>query len=281
MRDAIDHVVYAAQDIERMRDAFASIGLPPQYGGEHSNGVTYNYTIGFENGSYIELISKLEPDALSPWWDIQIDGDAGPAAWALFVDDIDGQTERIADRGIAVDGPTRYHRERPDGKLVEWDLTVVGDRELGTAVPFLVSDRTPRERRVNVSNELGTLPLEGVVEIVVGVPAIDNYVDRYRSLFDCSAPTRVAHSGLDATLARFSGTPATLAEPRSSDGWLNERVEQFGPLPCAYLLGTDDPTAAVEHVDCGDPTAWGEDDVWWANLSLPGRVGVIDRTTPW
>lgn len=281
MHDAIDHVVYADRDIERMRDAFEAVGLPPQYGGEHSNGVTHNYTVGFENGSYVELISKLDPDAESPWWDAPIDGDAGPAAWALSVDDIDAETERIADQGIAVDGPTHYQRERPDGKLVEWDLTVVGDRELGAAVPFLVSDRTPRERRVNVSDELAALPLEGVVEVVVGVPAIDDYVDRYRSLFDCDAPTRVDTDDLDATLARFPGTPATLAEPRSPEGWLGQRVEQFGPLPCAYLLGTDDPSAAAEHVDCGDPTAWGEDDVRWVDLSLPGRVGVIDRATPW
>ncbi|WP_255197516.1 VOC family protein [Halorarius litoreus] len=281
MHNAIDHVVYADQDIERMREAFEAVGLPSQYGGEHDNGVTHNYTIGFENGSYIELISKLDPDARSPWWDAQIDGDAGPAAWALFVDDIEAETERIADRGITVDGPTHYQRERPDGKLVEWDLTVVGDRELGTAVPFLVSDRTPRDRRVNISSEMADLPLEGVVEVVVGVPSIDEYVDRYRELFDCGAPTRVDTEDLDATLARFPETPATLAEQRGADGWLGERVEKFGPLPCAYLVGTDDLDAAAAHVNCGEPSAWGDTEVRWVDLSLPGRVGLVDRSTPW
>ncbi|WP_336000423.1 VOC family protein [Halorientalis halophila] len=278
MNDAVDHVVYADRDIERMRDAFEAIGLPPQYGGEHSNGVTHNYTVGFENGSYVELISKLDPDAQSPWWDAQIDGDAGPAAWALFVDDIDTQTERIADQGIAVDGPTHYQRERPDGELVEWDLTVVGDRELGTAVPFLVSDRTPRDLRVNVSDELAATPLVGVVEVVVAVPAIEDHVDQYQALFDCEAPTRVDNDALDATLARFPDAPATLAEPRSPDSSLAARVEAFGPVPCAYLLGTPDPTAAADRFDLSAPIAWGTDEVRWFDLALPGRVGVIDRT---
>lgn len=71
----------------------------------------------------------------------------------LFVEDIEAETEGIADRGIAVDWLHHYQLERPDGTLVEWDLTVLGDQELGTVVPILVSDRTPREYRVNVDEE--------------------------------------------------------------------------------------------------------------------------------
>lgn len=276
MDQAVDHVVYADRDIERLRDAFASVGLDPTYGGEHSNGVTHNYTVGFEDGSYVELISKLDPDAESPWWDRQIDGDAGPAAWALYVEDIEAETDRVADLGVAVDGPRHYQRERPDGTLIEWDLTVVGEAELGTVVPFLVSDRTPREDRVNVDDELAATSLVGVVEVVVGVADVDEHVDTYRSLFDCGEPSVTEHEAFDARLARFEGAPATLAEPRSPSSWLDDRIAEFGALPCAYLVGTTDVAATVDRFDLSGPVPWFDDEVRWFDLPLSGRVGVVD-----
>lgn len=42
------------------------VGIETTYGGEQSDGVTHNYTVRFENGSYVELISKLDPGTASP-----------------------------------------------------------------------------------------------------------------------------------------------------------------------------------------------------------------------
>jgi hypothetical protein len=99
----IDHAVIAHSDIEWLAEAFEAAGLTTQYGGVHSNGITHNYTVGFDDGSYIELVSTLESEQTSPWWNDAIQGDAGPCAWALPVKDIETETERIADRDISVE----------------------------------------------------------------------------------------------------------------------------------------------------------------------------------
>jgi len=277
MDTTVDHVVYAARDIERLREAFDVVGLEPSYGGEHGNSVTHNYVVGFENGSYLELLSKLDPDGTSPWWDEQIDGDAGPAAWALYVDDIEAEADRIADLGFPVDGPTHYQRERPDGTLIEWDLAGIGGRELGTELPFLISDRTPREYRVDVNEELAATPLIGVVEVVVAVPGIDEYVNTYRSVFDCDDPEIAEKDDFGAELARFGDVPATLAAPLSDESWLADRLDTFGSLPCCYLLGTTDLAATAERFELSGRATWFGDDLRWFDLPLPGRAGLVDR----
>lgn len=275
MQPVIDHVVYAGSDLERLRAEFDAVGLTPSYGGEHSNGVTHNYTVGFADLSYVELISKIDPDATSPWWDVQIDENSGPAAWALAVEDVEAETERLADRGFAVDGPTHYQRERPDGELIEWDLTVVGDRDLGTHVPFLLSDRTPRAARVNVEEDLRATGIAGIDRVVVATDDLQASIDTYRRLFDCDHPTTADDPDFEATLAHFDGLPMTLATPLGADSWLRERVDRFGPLPCAYLLRTTDPEETTAHFDLSEPTSWVDGTVRWFDLRLPGRVGVF------
>ncbi|PSQ09805.1 hypothetical protein BRC93_12015 [Halobacteriales archaeon QS_5_70_15] len=58
---AVDHAVVAGSDLDALGTAFADVGLETEYGGEHSNGVTHNRTLGFADGSYLELISTIEP----------------------------------------------------------------------------------------------------------------------------------------------------------------------------------------------------------------------------
>lgn len=277
MEDPVDHVVFAGPDLEALKVGFEATGLPASYGGVHSNGVTHNYTIGFKDRSYVELISKLDSRAPSPWWDAHIDGESGPAAWALYVEDIHTETERLAGRGIPVDGPTHYQRERPDGTLVEWDLTVVGDRELGTEVPFLVSDRTPRDYRVNVARALRSSALTGVAEVVVAVADLERTVELYRSLFNCACPVETESAAFEATLARLPDTPVTLATPANEGSWLADRIETFGPAPCAFLLGTDSTTSVTATFDLSAPDPWIDGDVRWFNLPFPGRLGVVAR----
>ncbi len=55
----IDHVTVAGSDLDLLRRAFSACGLESVYGGPHANGVTHMASIGFRDGSYIELISFL------------------------------------------------------------------------------------------------------------------------------------------------------------------------------------------------------------------------------
>ena len=273
---AVDHAVVAGSDLDDLAAAFEEAGLETEYGGEHSNGVTHNRVLGFADGSYLELISTVEPGAESPWWDAAIRGDAGPCAWALPVTDIGAETRRISDLGVPVAGPDYYTRERPDGVTIEWDLTEVGE-ELGATLPFLVADRTPREYRTTESEGVAGSGLTGIAEVVICVPDLDSAADRFASYFEVDSVERMAHEGFGADLARFEGAPATLAEP--SDGetgaWLRDRLDRFGPLPCAYLLGSDDPDATAERVEFGGSDPWFDDEVGWVDLPVAGRLGVL------
>ena len=277
MDHVVDHVVFAGRDIEAMRSALAGLGLDPEYGGEHSNGVTHNYMLGFPDGSYLELISTIEPGTESPWWNDPIQGDAGPCAWAIDVTEIEAEAERIADLGIAVDGPTAHTRERPDGLAVEFDLAVLGELDMGVKYPMFIQDRTPRSRRIEVAESVADTALTGVREVVLAVPDAEREVETFRGLFDCEVAETVAVPAFGAELTRFEDAPMTLAEPIEGEAgtWLTERLDRFGPLPCAYLLGSEDSEETAERFDLSEPSTWGTDEVRWLDLPLSGRLGVL------
>jgi hypothetical protein len=266
MDHRLDHVTVAGRDLDRLTEAFSAAGLPVEYGGRHSNGVTHMAIVGFPDGSYVELISKHAPDATSPWWEAAIDGDAGPCAWAVGVDDIETATATLRDRGVTVDGPTAYERERDDGTLVEWDLTSLGGGDPGTRLPFLIADRTPRERRVRPTVDPAASPLRGVEAVVVGVPDLATAADAFATAFDAGEPTRTACADRSAAVASFPDLPVTLAEP-TDDGWLAERVSRSGASPAAYLIGYD--RGADHGLETLGTASIGDRSVAWLPVTRP------------
>src|SRR5450432_1926863 len=82
----VDHVSVAGADLKQMQARLAALGIPSEYGGPHSNHATQMALTSFPDGSYLELIALQEkPDAqavAAHYWSKQIQGDAGPAAWA-------------------------------------------------------------------------------------------------------------------------------------------------------------------------------------------------------
>lgn len=139
----IDHVTIAGSKLDAMQESFASVGLATDYGGAHSNNITHMALIGLRDGSYIELISTLEPGHTTHrFWPEHIAGNAGPCAWAVEVEDVVSEAARLKALGVPVDGPVYYHRQRPDGVTVEWDLAFVGEGSPGSTLPFIIKDRT-------------------------------------------------------------------------------------------------------------------------------------------
>lgn len=232
----VDHVTVAGRDLDTLSDAFTRAGLTAAYGGRHSNDVTHMSVVGFRDGSYVELISAFDEDATSPWWHDPIHEDGGPCAWAIRTADIDTVSERLRDRGFAVDGPHDYRREREDGTLVEWKLTSLGDGDPGQTLPFIIEDTTPRERRVTPTGSLAETPITGVEHVLLAVSDISSAIDRFRRAFDLASPRRSTSESLRADVAVFPETPVILLEP-TAQGWLQDRLDRFGPRPAAYLLG--------------------------------------------
>jgi hypothetical protein len=273
----IDHVTIAGSTLASLEQGFAAVGLPTEYGGPHSNGVTHMALLGFEDGSYIELISSLEPNPQETFfWSQQIAGNGGPCAWAIQSDDVVAETARLAAAGITVKGPVYMHRRRPDGALVEWDLAFLGDLAAGATLPFIIKDITPRERRVQPSAGV-TGRLTGVAMVILGVENLADTIELFRRVYGWSVPQFKEDVVFKARLAHFAGTPVTLASPLAKNDWLAERLARFGPSPCAYLLSSVDFEAASRDFGLMSAQEWfGRRAAWFDPAKLNGiKLGVI------
>jgi hypothetical protein len=273
----IDHVTIAGPMLAPLEHAFAKLGLATEYGGPHSNGVTHMALLGFVDGSYLELISSLEPGLKdSIFWGAFIVGNGGPCAWAVQVDDINREAARIAALNIPVTSPAYYYRRRPDGKLVEWSLAFLGDKGAGATLPFLIQDITPREWRVQPSPSASAW-LTGVASVILGVEELEAATELFRRVYGWPAPQLNDDPVLKARLAHFAGTPVTLATPQSTGDWLGERLTQFGESPCAYLLAATDFVATCRHFGLTHSVKWfGRRVAWFDPAKLNGvYLGLI------
>jgi len=271
----LDHVTVAGRSLDALDAAFESVGLPPTYGGTHSNGVTHMSTLPFPDGTYLECISTLETGRESPWWDAHIRADAGPCAWCVGVPDAGEAAATLADRGVAVDGPHAFARERPDGTLLEWDLVYLGEGDPGSVLPFCITDMTPREQRVGAP--LTGTGLDGVDTVVVGVPDLDPASERLRTAFDLAAPSRQTSDRLGATVARFPDAPVALAAPTGA-GWLTDRLETVGASPCAFLFAAE--AGATERYPVAREERWDDGEAAWLDPDAVGGVrhlGLVER----
>ncbi len=280
MQIRIDHVTVCGAELEPLAEAFAAGGLVPEYGGPHANGVTHMALLGFQDGSYLELIAPLKPGRAdgSPWGKLML-GDAGAGAWAIRTHDIRGDVVRLNSLGIETEGPTAGSRRRPDGKVLEWQTASVGPGTPGAMLPFLIQDHTPREWRVQPSASLMGSGLNGIEAVVLGVNQIDSACASFRQAYNLKTPLMENHAEFGARIAYFEGSPIMLAEPLSQDSWLASRIGKFGDTPAGFLLRTGDLKQTAKGLELASHTHWFGDPVaWWGPEKLRGiRLGIIER----
>ncbi|WP_222914115.1 VOC family protein [Natrinema sp. SYSU A 869] len=269
----VDHVVIGGSVLDELETAFADVGLVPEYGGEHEHDATHNSLIGFEDGSYIELIAATEtgcPDRRTDF----IRNDVGPCGWALETTGIESLAEQMRAREVPVAVTDRHERETPNGNQAAWLLAYLGDGEPGTSLPFVIENLTPRNRRITPGQSADQIGVTGIDAAVIGVESLGEASNRYRRAFGLSEPKRDRDEGLGAELAYFPGSAVILAAPLDS-GWLDDRVSRYGDLPCCVLLAADQ--RAFDWFDPMTTTTWFDRRVGWLPIDLPeGRVGIVD-----
>lgn len=285
---AIDHVTIAWSRLEALERAFAGVGLAADYGGPHGNRATHMDVLGFDDGSYVELIAPFEPGAPPMAWEAQMAGDGGPCAWCVRVADISAEIERLRAAGIPVEGPLPSSRTRPDGTRVEWEFAFPGPYPRGAVLPFMIQDKTPRELRVRPSASVAGTELTGVAAVLIGVSDLNASVALFRAAYGWPEPEEVDATELDSFAARpgargmrlavFPGAPVVLADPTPVptvsevgrfSAWLADRVDRFGPSPFGYLLGTRDLEATRRRLPLNQTQSWFERAVAWVE---PERV---------
>lgn len=275
----LDHAVIVASDLEKMTDAFADLGMEPAYAGPLANDINHLSQVAFPDGSYIELLSVMEEGDESPWWDDHVQADGGPCAFALECADIEADAEGAGESAIPVEGPTRYGRERPDGTYFDYELAIVGEGGLATKYPFLISDHTPRSKRVSWPTDgLEDGELTGLAFVVVAVSDLESEIEAYREAYGLAEPTVESVDSWGSEVARFPESPIILASP-VNDGWVTDRLETFGERPAAYLFGSDDVDASSDRFDLSSPTSLFDYDVQWIENdkldAINTRLGVV------
>jgi hypothetical protein len=277
----VDHATICGSDLDALSAVFTSIGLSPEYGGPHGNGVTQMALIGFDDGSYLEFIAPVTVNdpklTTGSDWAKFIAGNAGPCAWAVGSNDLGADVERLRKAGIKIDGPSDGSRKKPDGNTIKWQTAKVGEGPAGSVLPFMIQDKTPRELRVKPSPSVKGTPLMGIAMVVIGVKDLDRAIASFRKAYGLAAPKIEDHKEFGAKLAHFTGTPVVLAAPFDSSSWLNERLAKFGESPIAYLLGALDFAAAGKKFPVMSDTTWFGRKVGWVDLGKmgDGKVGLV------
>jgi hypothetical protein len=271
MRPVIDHVPFTGASLDDLVAAFESAGFDPDYGGEHPENGTEMAALVFPDGSYVELVAPTTDDP--GWWGEFFDAAdplAGPSDWCVETGSVHAECQRVIDHGVEVHGPTRGSRDRPDGTTVEWDSAFLGPGD-SHLLPFLVTDRTPREYRVPDADNYGA-PISGVDCVVLATRDVEAAADRFQRLYRFPSPDW-DYDDEFGDLASFPGQDVVLCEP--SSGWVADRVARFGPVPAAVLL-----TADVDDARHAHPLDGGRE--WFGRRirmvdGLDGYLGVVSR----
>jgi hypothetical protein len=276
----VDHASVCGSELEPLQQAFAAMGLRTDYGGPHANGVTHMALLGFEDGSYLELIAPQNPGAVEGSdWAKFLAANAGACAWAVAVDDIHSEAATLKRSGIEVEGPFPGSRRRPDGILLQWETAQVGGGTPGATLPFLIQDKTPRRLRMQPSASIKGSGLNGIAIVVLGVRDLDAGAKLFRRAYGWPAPVIEEHREFGARMAYFAGTPVLLAAPLNTSSWLAERLEQVGESPVAFVLSTSSFDSVVRRFKLSQETTWFKQRVAWFNSKqLRGvRLGAIGQ----
>jgi hypothetical protein len=270
----LDHASICGSNLETLRQAFTDVGLTPDFGGPHGNGVTQMAAVGFDDGTYIELIAPVKAGVTAgSEWAKFMGEDAVTCAWAVGTNVLLQEVDRLKKAGIAVEAPEHGSRKRPDGMSVEWMTAGVGSGTRGSVLPFAIEDQTPRAWRVQVSAAVQGAPVAGVENVIIGVSNLDASIALFRKAYGWTEP--IMESQKDwGKMAYFPGEPVILV---SGAGWISERIGRFGESPVAFLLAGRDFAGAVKKYKLGGTKTWfGQKVAWFDAGKLKGvRLGVI------
>lgn len=144
MRVAVDHLVWASPDLDRLVEHVAALtAVTPVYGGRHEGRGTHNYLVGLGSDCYLELLGpdpgQAEPSRPRP---MHVDDVTGPAlvGWAVRTDDLDHLVAEARRRGYDPGDAAEMSRRTSDGTLLAWRLTPPEGGHDGV-VPFVIDWR--------------------------------------------------------------------------------------------------------------------------------------------
>lgn len=245
----IDHVVILVPELDHAIETYRGLGFQVVPGGVHPGG-THNALIAFRDGSYLELIAFQQPEQPSEHrWHRFLAGGGGLVDFALGVDDLAAELERIRARGLDYRGPVPGARRRPDGVEVAWRLGQPLDERTGE-LPFLIDDVTPRPVRVpggpQAEQPNGVVGVRGVV-VARRDPGVG--AGEWGRLLGETPPAAATDESLVASTVTFDvgSQQVVIASPLDPGSPLAGRIQRRGDGPFELVLLADGREAPLRY----------------------------------
>ena len=148
MLTRLDHLVILVRDLDVAAADYERLGFVVTPGGEHADGLTRNALVPFEDGSYFELVTFLDPEDTRDniWGWRKYLPHEGLIDYCVASDDLESDVSRLESLGFDVNGPDDGGRRLPDGPELRWRIARISQE--GRLLPFLIEDLTPRGLRV-------------------------------------------------------------------------------------------------------------------------------------
>jgi hypothetical protein len=143
----LDHIVFACKDVDEGTRLIAELtGAEAVVGGPHIGRGTRNTLLTFDDRTYFEIIG-IDPDQPEPERarGFGIDNLTAPKLVAFAIHPVGDETlhdlaEIVRSNGFDPGEWMAMSRQKPDGELLEWELTAGGDTgfRLDGAIPFAI-----------------------------------------------------------------------------------------------------------------------------------------------
>lgn len=211
MLTRLDHVVILVRDLELASADYQSLGFAVTPGGEHADGLTRNALVPFQDGTYLELVSFLDPEDPTDnvWGWRRFHPHDGLIDYCAASDDLDAEIGRLASLGFWVEGPDDGGRRLPDGTNIRWRSARI--RQEGRVFPFLIEDLTPRELRVPGGPETDhPNGATGVSGLEISAQGRESAATLLAALADTHPPVRLGSCALLTIEARDAQGPSAL-----------------------------------------------------------------------
>lgn len=203
----IDHLMFAAADLNRGSDALESLfGVRPVPGGAHPGLGTCNALLGLEDGCYLELIAP-HPDGTPPSsFGAALQALPAPAlvTFAAASDDLAGVAATLTKHGCRSRGPIPTQRRTPVGDLLAWELLFARDHGFGSLCPFFIDWGHCRHPAADLT------PVARLAELRLASPLAGPLDDLMRALDVAVGVEAAAAPSLRAVLRLPSGSEVTL-----------------------------------------------------------------------
>ena len=250
----LDHVVIGVRDLAAASAEWTAAGFTVTPGGVHTGSPTHNALIGFQDGSYLELIAR-RPGATDPATGLsarllRLEPDEGLVDFALHTADLAATVAAARAAGLTLSDPAPAGRARTDGTRLAWETS----RPASPDLPFLITDRTPREWRVpGGAAAQHANGVTGIHGLGVQVHDLEASAARYRALLGVEPqPWRETQippgSGIDVAIPHSHPHAAELRDMAQQLGTRKGEAEQDALLEQIRAKMEEGRAAGMEWV---------------------------------